>query len=148
MMRAARQIYRETTLTGGMARGDRRPDRAPGALHHFQRPRKPNLALLTRIQCSCQNTLDVIGLMNARQFKISRDRRLIQHDIGQFSLHPLPEQTIFLHRKSMASRQRQNESIAIKGFHSKLNSIFPELTSVYEQRLCLSPQAGATHLEM
>jgi hypothetical protein len=148
MMRAARQIRRKTILTSGMARGDRRPDRAPGAFHHFRRPRKANLSLLAGIERTSHHPLDVIGRMNARQLGISCDRRFVQHDTRQFGLNTLAQKVIFLHRKPMAGRQRQHEPIAIKGFHSKQNSTFPDSRSVHGQRLRLPPQAGATYLGM
>jgi hypothetical protein len=116
VMRSAGKIGCDAIRERSAARGNRRARRAARTLYHLQCPRKTDRPLLGSRQGAIGNAIYIVGMMRERQHAIGGERCFVKLDAGHCGQYPLPHQTVFLHRKTVAGREGQNEMVAVKDF--------------------------------
>ena len=119
VMRAAGEVHRGAFDEREARRGNRSTNAAPRPFDHRRRPWKSDPALLFRRQAPLDHVSNVCRIVREQEMVEGDGTRL--HEIGRIEDavrdHTLAQLSIFQHRERMRGRERQDEVIAVEGFH-------------------------------
>ena len=121
VMRAAGQVHGGAIGEREARRGNRSPNAAPRPFDHRRRPWKSDPALVFRRQASLNHVSNVCRIVREQELVERNGTRL--HEIAGIEdavrNHTLAQLSILQHRERMRGRERQDEVIAVEGFHGE-----------------------------